>query len=228
MTKLNMHTHAGPRLALFPMAMAALLLLAPASPLEGQFRVLPSVGLYAPLADLGEIRDTNGQVLLDAGRGDASLALGLGFEVGDPEGFAAFRGQLGYGTTREVPLESIECQGCELRSTLLTATAALVLRPVPRLGPIQPFFLAGGGIKRYGFDGDDFSQEGFIDGFRDQSRGSVQLGTGIQFTLGPIRPIVELSAHLSRYEVEATAAREGSDDLQADLFFTVAFPLGGR
>ncbi len=207
-------------------ALAALALLLPASA-EAQFRVLPSVGLYAPLADLGEVRDSGGQVIVDAGRQNASLAFGLAVERGDPQGFASIRVGLGYGTSAEVPVDAVGCQDCELRATLLTATAAAVLRPIPRLGPVQPFLVAGAGIKRYGFDRDDLQTDGFLEGFRDQSRPALQLGTGVQFTLGGFRPIVELSAQLSRYEVEPSGARSGTDDVQTDLFFTVALPFGG-
>jgi hypothetical protein len=195
---------------------------------EAQLRLLPSVGIYAPLADLGSIRETNGQVLVDAGRRDATLAFGLGLELGNPQGFASIRGQLGYATAADVPISAIGCGHCELRSTLLTTTAAVVLRPVPRLGAVQPFLVAGGGLKRYGFSREDLGTTGFIDGFRDQGRRTVQVGAGMQFTLGPVRPVVELSGYVSRFEVDpGTEGREGSDDRQTDLMLTIAFPLGG-
>jgi hypothetical protein len=195
---------------------------------EAQVRLLPSVGVYAPISDLGSIRESDGQVLVDAGRRDATLAFGLGLELGNSQGFASIRGQLGYATAANVPIDAVGCAHCELRSTLLTATAAVVLRPLPQLAVAQPFVVAGGGLKRYGFDREDLGTSGFIDGFRDQGQRTVQLGVGMQFALGPIRPVVELSGYVSRYEVEpANGGREGSDDRQTDLMLTIAFPLGG-
>jgi hypothetical protein len=202
--------------------------LALAWPAQAQLRFLPSVGMYAPLEDLGSIRDSGGQVLVDAGKHDATLAFGLGIELLDPDGLLSLRGQLGYATSADVPIDGIGCTDCELRSTLLTATAAVVVRPVPRLAVVQPFVVVGGGIKRFDFDREDLSSDGFIDGFRDQSRPAFQLGTGLQFALGGFRPVVELSAYLSRFEVEPEGAGQtGSDERQVDLMLTVAIPLGG-
>jgi hypothetical protein len=206
--------------------LAALALLLPA-PAQAQFRVLAGAGLYTPLDDLGEVRSSGGQVLVDAGRRNASVALGLALERGDPDGFASIRLGVALGTTSEVPIDAVECQDCALRSHVLAVTAAAVLRPIPRLGPVQPYVVAGGGFKRYDFDRNDFESSFFLEGFRTQSQPAVQVGSGVQFTVGGFRPIVELSAYLSRYEVQPSGSRTGTDDIQTDLFFTVALPFGG-
>lgn len=211
-----------------PIVLAAVLLALVLMPHAGeaQFRILPSAGLYMPLADLNEIRDQEGATVMDAGRRSASLALGLGAELGGASSTLGLRVQIGYATNSEVPLVSSECATCELRSTLLTGTGALVVRPLPGAVVVQPYLLVGGGVKRYDFEREDFSEEGFEGVFRNQTQPTLHVGVGTTLYLGMISPQIELSAFISKIEGADGTMFIAEDERQTDLFLTVAFPLG--
>jgi hypothetical protein len=196
--------------------------------LEGQVRIIPSIGLYAPLSDLGEVRDETGATLVEAGRRSSTLALGGALEVGPARGFASLRGEVMYATASDVPLEIVGCPNCELRSTMLSGTALLVLRPILADSPMQPYFLAGAGVQRHNFDWRDVPGEGVRDYFEGQTRPSLQMGAGAQLSLGVIQPRLELNAQFSSVEA-GTSRREllGSEDRQTSLFLTLSVPLGG-
>jgi hypothetical protein len=212
----------------FPIILGVLLLalvLMP-RPGEAQFRILPSAGLYMPLSDLNEIRDQEGNTVMDAGRRSSTLALGMGAELGGASSSVGFRVQVLYATNSRVPLISAECPGCELRSTLLTGTGALVVRPLPGAVVVQPYILLGGGVKRYDFDREDFAEEGFDQVFRNQTQPTLHIGAGTTLYLGLISPQIELSAFISGIEGAEGTIFVSEDERQTDLFLTVAFPLG--
>lgn len=196
---------------------------------EAQLRVVPGVGLYAPLSDLGEIRGEVGQRLIDAGRRNSTVALSLGVEVGDAGSSLGFRGRVDYGTRARVPIEGVGCPDCELRASLLAASADLILRPLPRLLLLQPFVAGGLGVKHYGFEREDLEPEGFPEAFRSQTRPALRAAVGSQFFLGALRPQVEASVVVSRFETHPDAGHlRGEDRLQSDLFVSVSLAFGGR
>lgn len=196
---------------------------------QSSVRLLPQVGGYAPLSELGEIRE-DGVTVLEAGRRASSLAWGLGLEFGPAREGTSLRLHAAYGTDSRIPVGGFECQGCSARSTLLAASAAAVLRPIPRLVFLQPYVLVGAGVKRYDFSVSDMEGERWRDLFRDQSRASAQAGLGAEVSLLGLRTQWELNAYISRYELgteTGSDSDERDDELQTDLFFTLAIPLGG-
>jgi hypothetical protein len=198
------------------------------SSLEGQIRLVPAVGLYTPLSDLGEVRDEAGVSLIEAGRRSSTLAYGGAMEWGGSRQIVALRLELLYGTSSDVPLRSVGCGDCELRSHLLAGTLGFVVRPFGALGPLHPYVLAGAGGKRYGFDWAELQDEGFRDYFRGQTRPAAQLGAGAHLRLGALEPRLELKALVSRFEAAASSSHAvGSDDRQLGLFLTFSLPLGG-
>lgn len=216
------------------MGVVAVFLLLGAAPAEGQsgIRIVPQAGSYTPLSELGEVRDGAGAVM-EAGRRSSSLAWGLSLEFGDP-GATSFRAQAAYATAADVPVRGFDCVDCVARSTLLTVTAAALLRPLPRLLLVQPYLVLGGGVKRYDFDPEEIQGDGRLrELFDDQLRPAAQLGVGAETRL-PLLGLgvqVELTGVVSRYRIpEGTLAIPlgGADtDLQTDLFLTVGIPLGG-
>lgn len=194
---------------------------------QGGIRLLPQVGVASPLSDVTQVRD-GGASLFEAGKKSSSLALGLAVELGGATGGTALRGQVSYATSSDLPIGGLECEVCDARLSLLTATAALVLRPLPTLAFFRPYVLAGGGVKRYDFDPRSAGgEDGWSAVLRDQTRFSGQVGAGLELSLLGLNPSVELSAHLSRFE--PGEAPEGSEDsdFQTDLFLLVGIPLGG-
>lgn len=223
--------HDGGTAAVLAVALAITTLSLSPQPLEGQasVRLLPQVGAYAPLSDLGELRE-NGQTRLEAGRRASTLAWGLGLEVGPAREGTSLRLHLGYGTDGDIPVGGLDCESCSARSTLLTASAAAVLRPIPRLVLVQPYFVAGAGVKRYDFRVRDMDSDRWEELFRDQVRPMVQAGVGTEVSLLGLRTQWELNAFMSRYRMGSSpegASSHGDGDLQTDLFLTLSIPLGG-
>jgi hypothetical protein len=193
-----------------------------------QLRVLPQLGLYAPLGDLGEVRENAGPALLDLGRQSSSLAFGLAVEVGARDAGTGVRAGVVYATTSTLPVVGPECPACEARANALVGGAAVVFRPVPPLLVVQPYFLVGGGVVRYGFDDADLREEGWQGVLRNQIRPQLQLGIGAAVDVAAYRPRIELNAHIARFEPgdgpEPGATADG--DRQTNLFLTVSLPLG--
>jgi hypothetical protein len=215
-----------PSLPFFAFALS--ITLVSVSPAEGQLRFVPSVGAYAPLSDLGEVRDQEGGTFMEAGKRVSTLAFGGGVELGPIRGLANLRAEAAYATASNVPIRSMECPECGLRSTLLVGSASLVLRPFMDLMVAQPYLVLGGGVKRYDFDPREMTGLGAGDYFRDQTRPSFHLGGGVQFHLGALRPRLELSAHFSRFEPgREDPGVQGSDDRQNSLFLMFGLPMGG-
>jgi len=191
------------------------LLLAQPESGSAQVRFIPQAGLYAPVSDLGEV-DT-GSEIWDLGKRESSLAYGLGLELGSRDGISVRLTGI-YGSESEVPIDGVGCTGeaCTLRSTVLTGTATLVLRPIPQLAVVQPYLVLGGGLKRYDFD---FENEGFGDLFGDESEATGQLGLGLDWDFGGLGMQFEVSDYFS-----GSVFSEG--DTQHDFILTIGLVLG--
>ena len=195
---------------------ALLLLLAMPKRASAQLRFIPQAGLYAPVSDLGEV-DT-GSEIWELGKRESSLAYGLGIELGG-EGVASLRLGAVYGSESEVPIDGVGCTGaaCTLRSTVLTGTAALIVRPIPGLAVVKPYLVLGGGLKRYDFD---FQNEGFGDLFGDESEATGRLGLGLGFDLGAAGIRLEVSDYFN-------GAVFSNGDTQHDFIVTLGLSIGG-
>jgi hypothetical protein len=210
------------RTALFATLALSALLVAPAGArAQGGLRLLPQVGLYAPLTDLTAVTD-GGENLFEAGKKSSTLGLGLGLEIG------SLRAQVSYATASDVPIGGVGCETCDARSTLLTATAGFVFRPIPQILFLQPYLLLGAGVKRYDFDPGQLTDDGdWSSVLEDQTRFAGQLGAGFAFDLLGLEPQVELVAYLSQFEPGEGPEGTEESDFQTDLFLMVALPLGG-
>jgi hypothetical protein len=197
---------------------SAFLLLLLLLPIQGtaQFRIIPKVGLYASVSDLGTVDTPSGAK--EVGENESSLALGVTLDLGsnNPLG-VRFTGL--YGTDSEVPVGGVGCSGseCDLQSTLLGLSGSVVWRPAGPASPLRPFFLAGGGIKRYDFEFSSDSQ--LDDAIGDESKGAVVLGLGLEWDLVLMRGTFELVDYIGSSVVE-------DGDRQHDFFLTVGLILG--
>lgn len=199
-----------------------------ASPAEGQLRVIPQLGLYAPTSDLGELRDDAGGTLLELGRQSSTLALGLAVELGLETSGLGWRVGASYATASTVPVVGPDCPECAARATLLAAGGAAVIRPLPPMMVAHPYLLVGGGVVRYGFSDEDLREEGWRNVLRNQTRPQLHVGIGTSLSLGAFEPRIELSAHVADFEPgegpEGTA--HADDERQTELFFTIGLPFG--
>lgn len=198
-------------------ASAALAILTLAAPAQGQLRVIPQVGLYAPVSDLSP--GFSGAV--DIGKQESTLALGAALDF---RGDASLGFRLGgvFATASDVPVDGVGCANCEARNTVLALTGAAVIRPTPMLGILRPYALAGAGGKWYNFSfpsgGDQLE-----DVLEDTTQLTFQLGAGVEFDLRVLRMNVELSDYISSYE-----ATGGSSERQHDMVLSLGLILGGR
>lgn len=189
----------------------------PPAAADAQLRVIPQAGLYAPVSDLGTVSTVEGARTV--GDRDASFAYGLSAELGSGDG-TTVRLTAMYGSDSEVPVGGVGCVGdaCRLQTTVLNATASVVLRPLPRIILVQPYLLAGGGLKRYGFD--PRGDEALRSAFDDESKVTGALGVGLDWTLGVLSGTLEVTDYVSG----AVLDEEG--DAQHDFFVTVGLHLG--
>lgn len=189
-----------------------------AHPAAGQLRIVPQVGLYGPVSEFGTVSTAEGA--RELGQRNASFAWGGALELGG-DGATSFRVNGLYGTDGEVPVGGIGCgEGqCDTRSTLLTLTGTVSVRPVPGLTLLQPYLLLGGGAKRYQFEVEEGAD--LRDELEDGSELTGQLGLGAEWSLGSVRGLVEVSDFVSGSFLEG----EGGD-AQHDFFVTVGLIIG--
>lgn len=188
-----------------------------AVPAGAQLSLVPKVGFYAPAADLQAARDAAGEVVDDRG---GSLALGLAAEMG------VFRVGFDYVTASEftwADTAGVE-QEATGEQTMLALTGDVILRPIPKLLILQPYLLAGAGVKRYGFSFSDAADETEIEEAFPESATdfTVHAGVGVDVGIGPIALVAELSDYVSWYEAEGG---DGSE-MQNDLFIMAGVRVG--
>ena len=190
---------------------------------EAQVRLIPQVGLYVPLSDLGRVED--GGTAVDIAKKESTLGLGLAVEFGAREPWS-FRVNGAYGTESDVPVSRVGCTDCAARSTVAVVTGSVVFRPLPNLIVVRPYLQGGAGLKRYDFDEDQAREEGLEAFLSDQNELTGHLGVGAELNVGLGTLLLEVSDFISGFDA-------GSDDLdgegetQHDFFITVGLALGG-
>lgn len=178
------------------------------------FRVRPWIGMYAPTADLGSVQ------AIEFGEKESTLAYGATLDFGQANSPIGFRFDAAYATDSDVPIEGVGCQNCELRSTVLTAAGAFVIRPLPMLPVVRPYAVAGAGAKWYEFDFDDTLDEIVS----DQTKFTALAGLGLTFFPdSPISLFAELTDYISGFEFDDDDAES---DTQHDLFFKAGLSIG--
>lgn len=198
-------------------AAAALALLTLAAPAQGQLRVIPQVGLYAPVSDLSP----GFSEAVDIGKQESTLALGAALDFRGDSSLGLRLGGM-FATASDVPVGGVGCTDCEARNTVLALTGAAVIRPTPMLGILRPYALAGAGGKWYNFSfpsgGDELEEI-----LEDTTQLTFQLGGGLEFDFRVLRMNVELSDYISSYE-----AAGRSSERQHDMVLSLGLVLGGR
>ena len=190
-----------------------------AVPASAQVSVLPRVGFYSPASDLAAAQDALGEVVDDRG---GSLALGLALEMGVPLSSLGVRVGFDYVTGSEFTYEDEAAVEATAEQTMLVVTGDVVLRPIPRLLVVQPYLLAGAGLKRYDFSFDEDAGTDIDAAFPESETDfTVHAGLGFDLGLGPIAVIAELSDYISWYDT-------GDDEtqMQNDLFLMAGVRLG--
>lgn len=180
-------------------------------------QLVPKIGAYLPVSDLAEAQSGAQTIAKEL---EASLAIGLGVELDLPMLPVNLRGNLEYATGSEVSSEGVGAEANE--TTLLVVVGDVVFRPLPRIVVVQPYLLAGAGLKRYDFD----IQEGTATAFDDESDFTFHLGVGVDIKLGPIALLAEVSDYISKFEPANGTTGESESKTQNDLFGMVGFKVG--
>ncbi len=163
-----------------------------------------------------------GQVqAVDFGKKESTFAYGANLEFGSMKQPLNVRFDAAYATNSDVPLDNVGCSTCALRSTVLTATGALVIRPLP-LPLVRPYAVVGAGAKWYNFDEDRLDQAGVGGYLKDQTRLTGQLGAGVSlFPESMFHLDAEVSDYISQFDFT-----NGSNTMQHDLFLKLLFAIG--
>lgn len=121
------------------LAIATLLSLAPAASARAQgIAITPLAGAYIPASDFYSLRDqANQQLRVDK---QAAFALGANVDLG------MLRASVAYATGATLSDHGVQNGGNIGNGSLLAAAGDVVLRP--RVAILQPFVLAGVGVKR--------------------------------------------------------------------------------
>lgn len=165
-------------------------------------RLVPKVGLHRPLGDI-----ETGFKMKD------HVALGLAAELRIPLIPFGVRANVDYSSAADINNAS----GTRVGSVSLTNIVGdLVFHPVPGIIPIQPYLLAGGGVKRYGFR--NFTASAFPSS-DNRSDPTLHVGAGIELHLLAMGLLVEASDYISRFD-------RGNAKLQNDAFGMIGVRIG--
>ena len=174
-------------------------------------------GYFVPTEELGVLKEAGFGEVMEFGKRERSFAYSLGLELPVTGPFSG-RATLAYGTAADLPIEEAVCLDCEAITGVLTATAALVFRPLPGSLAFQPYLLGGGGVKHYDLESlDELARAPLV----DQSRKTALIGAGIEVRLGPLRIVTEISDYVS-----PIFAEDDIETRQHDLFWTAGLMLG--
>ncbi|MGH7471163.1 MAG: hypothetical protein ACRENP_24710 [Longimicrobiales bacterium] len=174
-----------------------------------ELTLFPRVGVYKPVGALAEFAASTAEL-----RG--ATALGMSVELQLPLLPINLRGNLEYVPGADA---AINDRDLDVDNALLLLSGDLVFRLLPAVSPIQPYLLAGAGVKKYNFD-NAFATALFS--FPDDRDWMAHLGAGLGLKLGPLSIAAEVSDYISWFEM---LGGDGGK-LQNDLFATVGLKIG--
>ena len=198
---------------------AVTLLVAGAAGASAQrIQVVPRAGVFVSGSSLGEVREGTEAIKADL---EGGLGVGLGIEFGMPLSPFGFRAGFDYATDSKISGSGISAGGGEAGAKLLAVAGDLVFRPLPRLLVVQPYLLAGAGVKRYDFEVSELN-EGVRDVFSEsQTDFALHGGAGLDVSLGAIALRAEVSDYVSWFELGSGSEKQ----MQNDVFATVGLRI---
>ena len=198
---------------------AATLLFAGAADVSAQrVQVVPRAGVFVSGSSLGEVRDGTEAIKADL---EGGLGVGLAIELGMPASPFGLRAGFDYATDSKISTSGINEGGAEAGAKLLAVAGDLVIRPLPRLLLVQPYLLAGAGLKRYDFEVSELGS-GARDIFSEsQTDFALHAGAGVDISLGAIALRAEVSDYVSWFQLASDSEKE----MQHDVFATVGLRI---
>jgi len=181
-------------------------------------QVVPRAGVFVSGSSLGEVREGTEAIKADL---EGGLGVGLGIEFGMPLSPFGFRAGFDYATDSKISASGINEASGEAGAKLLAVAGDLVFRPLPRLLVVQPYLLAGAGVKRYDFEVSELN-EGVRDVFSEsQTDFALHGGAGLDVSLGAIALRAEVSDYVSWFELGSGSEKQ----MQNDVFATVGLRI---
>ena len=189
----------------FVMVFAALLFATPA------FGQLPGInvhlgaraGVFTPMSALSEVGSVEAKL-------KSGLGIGASIELDIPLSPINVRANLDAAMGAKLQNNGADTGG---EVDVVAITGDLVFRPIPRVF-LQPYLLAGAGIKKYSFDG--------VNGAEDGSDFTGHLGAGADLKVGPLSVFGEVSDYISSFKFNES----GESKLQNDVFIMAGFRIG--
>ena len=164
------------------------LLLAPTLVNAQGTSITAQIGGYVPAGSFQEL-----QAAAEERKREATMGLGLAID------FGGLRASLAYATGAKITEDGVSGEDEIGEGSVLAATGAFVLRPLPRLIVLQPYLLAGAGVKNLNYKIDSGVSGTFPEDERDLT---LHLGVGADIMLGRIGISAEISDFLSQNDME--------------------------
>ena len=160
-------------------------------------------GVFTPMGALTESAGSEGKL-------KSGLGIGASLELDIPLSPINVRANLDAAMGAKLQVNGQDT-GTEM--DVVAITGDLVFRPIPRVF-VQPYLLAGAGIKRYSIEGGSEAES--------ESDFTGHLGAGADLRVGPLSVFGEVSDYISSFKSELT----GDSKLQNDVFVMVGFRIG--
>ena len=147
--------------------------------------ITPQIGVYIPGNSVDSLRTAAKTVSVQR---EGTLALGLNIDLG------VLLGSIAYAT--EAKLNDKTSTNTDVgKGKLIAAAADLVIRPIPRLIVIQPYLLAGAGVRRADYSYDTSGFDAFPKNDTDLA---LHAGVGADIMLGPVGVSAEVTDFISK------------------------------
>lgn len=204
-------------------------------------RIMPSAGWYAPIQDARLVGSGTGAAWTRVMPGPAA---GLVAEWAPAAAGVTLRGGLRFvksdlAVRRHVGDSSCgeNCYRSEYHNervagtSLLLATADMVVQG-PRLWRVEPYFLLGGGVKRYGIRQQDLSGDVAAAYPKDEVDPTGHLGLGTALRLGRYALVAEAGDYVSTFDPgpspDPALSRRIRGSLQHDLALSLGLRIDAR
>jgi len=150
--------------------------------------IAPTIGAYVPAGSFSELERSGSASELKRG---ATLGVGLNIDLG------ALRGTFAYASGAQIDEEGdINNREDIGDGSVLVGTAALVLRPIPRILILQPYLLIGGGFKQLNYS---FNDDAIAEAFpKDERDLTGHIGIGADLSIGRLALLVEVNDFISQ------------------------------
>ena len=186
------------KLALFGIvALGAVAAVPQASHAQG-ITITPQIGVYVPGDDFESLRAGADSVRVNS---EGSLALGLNVELG------FLRGTVAYASAATLSRSGVSGETEVGEGKLLAAALDFVWRPLPRLIVVQPYLIAGGGLRRADYS---YDTDGLSDAFPENASDfAVHAGIGADVVLGPLGVSAEITDFISKNDEDKWKRHDG-------------------